>query len=723
MAAALFASITGAEEPVLTVSVDPVTRCVHLAYPVPAEAPDEVAVQCSWSPAGQGLWQPASVQPLVSETALELARSEDWQEWTEKGRVTERRAAGLTRTVVWNPYPEAQVNGVVDADFRVVLTHPEGAELSVITGRVQADHRDVVYLEDWSQVFQKDATTTEGEAVPGKWSVRTGLDATAGVTLGNELSGVSEPGVALPQLSYPLDLQGYYAVFAVTHPARGSILLRLTGDERADGIASRHARQEVLWRWARMDRQHLVLKQPHHYKGYTAAQLDYVKLVPLPPELVAQLDAQYGGEVDKLVAGYWEPYSWAFHDNVLDTLQHREPLAAFRDARVTLVDTQIGRFGMKVVYESRKTDHLLYSTIGDAVAGDAKPTTDNVGKMQQFTNTLDATLRYASDLGLGAHANFGASNCYPGSPLQGDFSKAHPDWMRGSALRYEVPEVREYVLKLYREALEIGARGLSLDYCRYPETLDSVETGNTMMRAIRELADEYEIRSGGHIPVLVRFPGTGVRRAELFDYMTWAREGWVDYLCPSNIQGRHQHIDVAPYVQAVKGTSCQVLPCVDGLDWGLPMPGPFLWRVQQIYDAGAPGLYVYQADGRILGPPEQRRCMRLLASSSAVRQWWAEEARLRPQRSKGIYLNAPSAPEKAYHGYERVRVWVEGIPMGPVEMYLDDQLITRAEGPPYILGGEDSSWDKVVPPGEHRLRVRAQDGDGWLEQAFIISGR
>jgi hypothetical protein len=153
------------------------------------------------------------------------------------------------------------------------------------------------------------------------------------------------------------------------------------------------------------------------------------------------------------------------------------------------------------------------------------------------------------------------------------------------------------------------------------------------------------------------------------------------------------------------------------------MPGPFLWRVQQIYDAGAPGLYVYQADGRILGPPEQRRCMRLLASSSAVRQWWAEEARLRPQRSKGIYLNAPSAPEKAYHGYERVRVWVEGIPMGPVEMYLDDQLITRAEGPPYILGGEDSSWDKVVPPGEHRLRVRAQDGDGWLEQAFIISGR
>jgi hypothetical protein len=72
--------------------------------------------------------------------------------------------------------------------------------------------------------------------------------------------------------------------------------------------------------------------------------------------------------------------------------------------------------------------------------------------------------------------------------------------------------------------------------------------------------------------------------------------------------------------------------------------------------------------------------------------------------------------------WERLRVWVEGVPMGEVDLYLDDQLINRYAGPPYILGGEEHSYDKVIPPGPHTLRVRARDGDGWLEQTFDIRG-
>lgn len=705
----------------LTIAIDPITRYVHMAYPVPVEAPELVKAQCSWRPLGSSAWQPARVIPLISDTALALTANSDWQPYLQ-GIITERRAAGLTRTVVWNPYPEAQNEGLVDTEFKVEITSSEGAVLGVAQGHVEADNRDVVYIEDWSRVFQKTALTPDSQDTRAKWIYQTGLNPQPGASMGSALLGDSGSGSPLPQLSYPLNLHGNYALFAVTDSSQGSILMRLTGDERLDRISSRRPGQEVFWRWAAMDRQNLVLRQPHHYKGYTAAQLDYVKLVPLTEEQIAKLDAVYGGETDKFVAGYWEPYSWAFDDNVQDTLQHRQVLTAFRDARVSLVDTQIGRFGMKVVYESRQTDPLIYSTIGDPLAGDANPSTDNVGLMQQFTNTLDATVRYTRELGLCAHANFGASNCYPGSPLQGDFSKAHPDWMRGSALRFEVPEVRAYVLKLYREALEIGAPGISIDYCRYPETIDSVESCNAMIRALRELADEFGVKRNAKVPILVRFPGTGVRRAEFFDYAAWVRQGWVDYLCPSNIQGRHHNIGVGPYLDAAKGAPCQVLPCVDGLDWGPVMPGPFLWRIQMIYDAGAPGLYVYQADARVLGPPEQRRYMRLLASSGAVRAWWAEEDRLRPQRSKGIYLNFPSAPEKAYHAYERVRIWLEGIPFGVVEMYLDDKLVTRAEAPPYVLGGEDTQWDDVIPKGEHVLRVKAQDGSGWLEQTFSICG-
>ena len=34
------------------------------------------------------------------------------------------------------------------------------------------------------------------------------------------------------------------------------------------------------------------------------------------------------------------------------------------------------------------------------------------------------------------------------------------------------------------------------------------------------------------------------------------------------------------------------------------MPGPYLWRVKKLYDAGADGLYVHQADARVLGSEE-----------------------------------------------------------------------------------------------------------------------
>ncbi len=703
------------------VSVDPVTRNVHITYAVPAEAPDVVSVYCTWSPADREEWHPAKVTPFLAETGLRMTASQDWTAWHTEGRITERRAAGLGRTLVFNPYPDAQQDGRVDVRFRISI-HGEGeAVLSEEAVPVQCDNSNVVYIEDWSKVTTADAIATDDAPNDGLWSWRTGQDADAGATFGNALYGNAGPNRALPPLSYPLDLTGTYAIYICSAPSVGAIELRLTGDERSDALASPRPGEEVLWRWARMDRQHLVLNQPSNYTGYTPAHIDYVKLVPLADDMATELDTQYGGVTDKIVAGYFEPYSWAFSGNVLHTLQHREPLTAFAEARIPIVDIQINRFGMKAVYETRRSDQLLHSTIGDPIGTVSQPKTDNVGRMQQYTNTLDAELRYCRELGLNPRANFGASNCYPGTPLQGDFSKEHPDWMRGSALRFEVPEVRAYALSLYREALEIGAKAVSIDFCRYPETIDTVETCNTFLKALRALANEFSPVDGKPVTILVRFPGTGVRRAELFDYATWAREGWVDYLCPSNIQGRHMNIDMAPYFQAVKGTRCMLLPATDGLSWGLPFPGPFLARVAQLYHQGASGVYVYQADARVLGRPEDRRTMRLLASSEAVRGWWNRENALRPKRSKSIYITTPHQIE-GYNKWERIRIWTEGVPMGALEVYLDGELVNRVDGPPYLVGTEGYDSDTVIPSGEHELRIRAQDGDGWLEQTFAIKG-
>lgn len=700
-------------------SVDPVTRYVHLRYAVPEAAPDEVRVRCSWTHTSAEQWRPAKVMPLLSESAQELLRPGMWAPWIDEGTLIERRAAGLERTVVFNPYPEAQVDGRVDARFRIAVETVAGDALAVYETVIQADNADVVCIEDWTGVLQSDAFEAPGDCDAPRWQWRTELG--SGASLGNALYGESPPNRGLPQLSYPLSLTGAYAIFVKTAPGGGAIRLRLSGDERADRLASRGPFGETLWNWRRMDRQDLVLRQPYAYTGFVPASIDYVRFVPLPPELVASLEAPFEGERDRLVAAYWEPYSYAFHDDVRDTLWHREYLTAYADARIPLVDMQIGRFGMKVVYESRLTDRLLYATRGDPIGHVQRPETDNVGRMQQFTNTLGASLGYARELGFAMHANFGATNCYPGSPLQGDFSKAHPEWMRGSALRYEVPEVHRYIMSLYREALEIGTPGLSIDFCRYPEGVDTLETCNNFFAALRALADEFEPIRGARVPILVRFPAHGVRLSHLFDYATWAREGWVDFLCPSNIQGRHHHFDVTPYLEAVAGTACQVLPCVDALHWGPDFPGPFLWRVAQLYDAGVPGIYVYQADARVLGHPVERRAMRLLSSAEAVRRWWREDARLRPDRSKGIYISRESSVE-GYDRWQRLRIWIEGIPMGRIEVLLDGELVSTMDGPPYLVGTEDYESDGVIPPGPHTLTVRARDGDGWLEESFEIVG-
>ena len=82
----------------------------------------------------------------------------------------------------------------------------------------------------------------------------------------------------------------------------------------------------------------------------------------------------------------------------------------------------------------------------------------------------------------------------------------------------------------------------------------------------------------------------------------------------------------------------------------------------------------------------------------------------------------PRGPARGWRPRERVRIWLEGIEMGAVEIYLDGKLITRAERPPYLLGSEDRKSDHVIRPGEHELRIRAKDGQGWLEQTTTIRG-
>ena len=88
----LAASTLPTQGATMKATLDPVTRQFSVAYAVPAGAPEEVTILCSWSPAGRGQWRPAKVIPFMSETALRLLPEEpegNWKQWVTEGRLTE----------------------------------------------------------------------------------------------------------------------------------------------------------------------------------------------------------------------------------------------------------------------------------------------------------------------------------------------------------------------------------------------------------------------------------------------------------------------------------------------------------------------------------------------------------------------------------------------------------------------------------------------------------
>ena len=271
----------------------------------------------------------------------------------------------------------------------------------------------------------------------------------------------------------------------------------------------------------------------------------------------------------------------------------------------------------------------------------------------------------------------------------------------------------------FEEALQIGAEGLSLDWCRYPYSVSRKETVTDFFRELRSLADRYGKQRGIHIDILTRFPAQGVRGSEYMDYATWAKEGLVDFLCPSNIQGRHLNFDIGQYVTAVKGTKTRLLPSADALGWGLQMPGMWLQRILKCYDAGADGVHIYQADYAVNNSPKSRRYISIAGSPAAVSRWQRREKDEQSRYSKGVYIT-PAQVEDKYHPYNRLRVWVEGIEPSAVEILIDDKRINRYEAPPYVLTSEERSDDHAIKAGKHLLKVRARDGNVWLERTFQV---
>lgn len=671
----------------LKLEFDPASANGRITYQVPADAPDEIVVTARYRLADDD-FAPATVNKYRSETATRIVgrdRSGLLAREQKEGRVTEYLAAGRSRTLLWTTAGQLPYGDRVAGELRLTIAPAAEPETILAEGTASfaADFSRVVMLDRFAgnPAIHPDIVSPEKLSAPGWYQSAEGLE-------------VYEKEDLLEPLMYRPELTGYYAIYlAVPRTGYGEIEVELTGD----GFSQRFAGfdgHEYFWKMARLDGEHFIIRQPYRTLGKLndalRARLRYVKFVPVTEAEYRKYAANRTAKRDKFVAAYFEPYSWAFRDFVTAESKFLEAAAAYREAGVDLVDTQVGRGGSKPQYPSAIELPLLGKTRGDAPAGSKEsPFSLGTGRMIRLTDPARAMLRAGKAYDLAVSINFGAANNYKGGELEGALVAAKPElFIDRFFLDYANPEARRALLVHFEEVLRRGARRLSLDFCRYPHGVRSPEDANAFLRELRQLADRYR-GTGDRITILVRFPVPGCkgidRQNSKFQPAVWIREKLIDFLVPADFAGMPQ-FDVRPFVAMAKGSRVKVLPCIEGLKFGPPFPGAALDRADEFYRAGADGLYVYQADAHIVGSMTglgdvDHDTFRTFGSSELVRQAVAREKARHADYSTDVYWNFP-LPYQSY----RALFWIEGVTPEKVEMYIDGELVTSRTAPPWMLG-------------------------------------
>ena len=163
--------------------------------------------------------------------------------------------------------------------------------------------------------------------------------------------------------------------------------------------------------------------------------------------------------------------------------------------------------------------------------------------------------------------------------LTPQFMRDHPEWRirlaDGSpdvAMDYAHEGVRAHRLAIFTELAEnYDIDGLELDYmrsCRYfaaNEAEAHCVTMTAFVGKIRETLDRVAAEKGRDRFLLgVRMPPTMGECAPLgLDPATWAQNGWIDYIAPSDFMWLDYGTRVEAFASICKGTDCGVYPCIN----------------------------------------------------------------------------------------------------------------------------------------------------------------
>ncbi len=160
-----------------------------------------------------------------------------------------------------------------------------------------------------------------------------------------------------------------------------------------------------------------------------------------------------------------------------------------------------------------------------------------------------------------------------GGVVEQPFPKANPELMAKDfgAVDYKHEEVRQAVLAFTAEFLEkYDVDGIELDWMRWCKVFNNDEAvKNTplltdLMSHMREVVDQAARKRGRNGLLLgVRVPQTLDECQSLgFDVAAWIKEGYVDYVVPSDFFYTDFNTKVDEYVALAEGTDCKIYPAI-----------------------------------------------------------------------------------------------------------------------------------------------------------------
>lgn len=355
------------------------------------------------------------------------------------------------------------------------------------------------------------------------------------------------------------------------------------------------------------------------------------------------LPARGAASDHKTVWGIAELWEWLWARQQTSGHDSADCLQAHLDHGIRHIMWALGRSTLD--YHSELPTSTLY-------AGDPRPETKVIAESLRKECSLRAAVAFAEKNEMVIYARLGMNRHYGpslGGALRSKFIADHPEWMERhrngkvdeTKASFAVPEYRAERLAILLEAVQIGAHGLCLDFCRqpplaryHPLILDPwMKEGRDDPRAMKSGAPEFmvwaqhragfvtlllrdlrtqlrkiEKASNRKVPVLVRIPEAtlAVNLMEGLDLRTWLKESLIDEVAlnPLWIWDLEYPDTARPYVELVRAHGVKIHGGANTVTGkGVKANArAFLERVERNYREGVNGIALFQTDAAVLNP-------------------------------------------------------------------------------------------------------------------------